>query len=149
GVKTVLLTGSLARAEAAEACRAAASGAARLVIGTHALVEERLRFARLGLVVIDEQHRFGVWQRLRLGAKASTGAAGGEAHLLVMTATPIPRSLAHALWGDLDLAVIDELPPGRRTATTRVFAPGRREQAMRALEQAVRPGAQGFVVPPR
>ncbi len=101
-------------------------GEAQLVIGTHALIEEKVEFDRLGLVVVDEQHRFGVLQRFKLMKKPSPdGTAGAEPDVLVMTATPIPRTLALSLYGDLDLSVLDELPPGRTPIVTR-RVPGER-----------------------
>ena len=107
--KVVLLTGSLDEDRKRANRGLIARGEAQLVIGTHALIEERVDFAKLGLVVVDEQHRFGVMQRFRLMKKPNAG----EPDVLVMTATPIPRTLALSLYGDLDLSVLDELPPGR------------------------------------
>src|SRR5205807_772088 len=112
-VPVTLLTGSLTGAGSVAAREAIASGQAEVVIGTHALIQESVSFQRLGLVVIDEQHRFGVEQRDALRQK------GYNPHMLVMTATPIPRTLALTLYGDLDVSVIDELPPGRQKVITR------------------------------
>ena len=119
-----------------------AAGRVPLVIGTHALLEPSVRFARLALAVVDEQHRFGVRQRLGLREK-------GEApDLLVMTATPIPRSLALTLYGDLDLSVIDELPPGRRAVRTRVVGEAGRRVAWQLLRAEVSQGRRAYVVCP-
>ncbi len=142
GVPVTLLTSSV-RAREREARRAAvASGAAACVVGTHALVQEGVEFRRLGLAVVDEQHRFGVEQRARLRAK-------GEApDMLVMTATPIPRTLALTLYGDLDVSVLDELPPGRRPVKTVARTASRRREIYAFLRDQVREGRQVYVVCP-
>jgi len=142
GVPVTLLTSSV-RAREREARRAGvASGAAACVVGTHALVQEDVEFRRLGLAVVDEQHRFGVEQRARLRAK-------GEApDMLVMTATPIPRTLALALYGDLDVSVLDELPPGRRPVKTVARTESRRREIYAFLRDQVREGRQAYVVCP-
>ncbi len=113
-----------------------------LVIGTHALIQESVSFDRLGLVIIDEQHRFGVGQRARLREK------GAHPHVLVMTATPIPRTLCLTVYGDLDLSVIDELPPGRTPVTTKVVFPSQREQVYAAVTRELAQGRQAYVVFP-
>ncbi|MGQ9525896.1 MAG: ATP-dependent DNA helicase RecG, partial [Armatimonadota bacterium] len=113
-----------------------------VVVGTHALLEEAVRFARLGLVVIDEQHRFGVVQRALLRAK------GTNPDVLVMTATPIPRTLALTVYGDLDVSIIDELPPGRRPVRTHWKTPAEREKVYAAVRDLVRKGRQAYVVCP-
>ncbi len=118
------------------------SGEVKLVIGTHALIEDPVRFADLQLIVIDEQHRFGVNQRALLREK------GENAHLLVMTATPIPRSLALSVYGDLDLSVIDEMPPGRKPVRTFVLRPVERERAYTLVEKQVAAGEQAFMIYP-
>jgi ATP-dependent DNA helicase RecG len=118
------------------------AGEIGIIIGTHALIEKEVRFARLGLVVIDEQHRFGVEQRSALRQK------GFNPHMLVMTATPIPRTLALTLYGDLDLSVIDELPPGRQEIKTKWFSPAQRDSAYRFLRKQVSEGHQGFIICP-
>jgi ATP-dependent DNA helicase RecG len=142
GVPVTLLTSSL-RAREREARRAAvASGAAPCVVGTHALVQEGVGFRRLGLAVIDEQHRFGVEQRARLRAK------GEHPDLLVMTATPIPRTLALTLYGDLDVSVLDELPPGRRPVKTVARTESRRPQIYEFLRKQIAEGRQAYVVYP-
>src|SRR6266849_2654668 len=114
GYRVVLLTGSLEEDRKREIRRHIAQGNAQLVIGTHALIEEKVEFGKLGLVIVDEQHRFGVMQRFRLMKKPSPGAkADPDPDVLVMTATPIPRTLALTIYGDLDSSVLNELPPGR------------------------------------
>ena len=119
-----------------------ASGEIKLIIGTHALIEAPVSFANLELVVVDEQHRFGVEQRAELRAK------GANPHLLVMTATPIPRSLALTVYGDLDLTVMDELPPGRQQVGTYVLLPRERERAYALVRNQVQQGRQAFMVFP-
>ena len=135
-----LLTGSAAGAAAAR--RRLARGEVDLAVGTHALIQESVRFRRLGLAVIDEQHRFGVGQRRRLQLK------GAAPDLLIMTATPIPRSLALTVYGDLSLSIIDELPPGRSPITTRVVPAGRRDRVYDWLRQRLARGGQAYVVFP-
>jgi ATP-dependent DNA helicase RecG len=142
GVETALLTRGLSRERRARVLAGLADGRVRLAIGTHALLEERVRFARLALAIVDEQHRFGVRQRLGLREK-------GEApDLLVMTATPIPRSLALALYGDLDLSTLDELPPGRRPVSTRVVGESGRRAAWELVRAEVSQGRRAYVVCP-
>ncbi|MGH9431930.1 MAG: ATP-dependent DNA helicase RecG [Terriglobia bacterium] len=119
-----------------------AQGTARLVLGTHALIEGDVQFAKLGLVVVDEQHRFGVLQRYELIRK------GPAPHVLVMTATPIPRTLALTCYGDLDFSVIDELPPHRTPIVTRVFEESERERAYEVIRQKVSTGEQAYAVYP-
>ncbi len=139
--EAVLLTGRLAAVERRRALEAVASGRAPLVVGTHALIQEGVRFPRLGLVVVDEQHRFGVRQRMALGEQ-------GRPDILVMSATPIPRSMALTLYGDLELSLLDELPPGRTPVRTLLKSGGRREEAYRAVERELAAGRQGYVVYP-
>ena len=141
-VPVALLTGSTPERQRQAVLRDLATGAVKLVVGTHALLEEPVNFFRLGLVVIDEQHRFGVHQRSRLLNK-------GEApHLLTMTATPIPRTLALSIHGDLEVSQIDELPPGRQPVTTTVLTPGERGQAYGAIRTAASRGERAYVVLP-
>jgi ATP-dependent DNA helicase RecG len=121
-----------------------ATGAVDVVVGTHALLSGEIRFANLGLVVVDEQHRFGVAQRLRLGSRDSTR----RPHLLVMTATPIPRSLALVLYAGLDLTTIDAKPPGRLPATTLMLSRKNRTKVLRQLERALDAGGRAYVVCP-
>lgn len=141
-VRVRLLTGRLGAAARREALAEIASGDAQIVVGTHALIQEAVEFHRLGLVVIDEQHRFGVRQRLAL-------AEMGEApDVLVMSATPIPRSLALTLYGDLDISVLDERPPGRRPVTTRWRPERARERVFDFVREQVRRGRQAYIVYP-
>ncbi len=144
GLRIALLTGATSRPERAALLTRARAGALDLLIGTHALLGEGVHFRRLGLVVVDEQHRFGVRQRALLRDK------GSAPHLLVMTATPIPRTLALTLFGELDVSVLDELPPGRTPPQTRLFAGPRSLAAARAaLADLVRGGRSAFVVCPQ
>ncbi len=142
GLEVELLTGSLDRSRARECLAGLAEGRVRLAVGTQALIQEGVRFKDLGLAVIDEQHRFGVFQRSGLTAK------GEGTHLLTMTATPIPRSLALSVYGDLDLSILDEKPPGRKTAITRILPPRRIGRAWQAVQGAVGQGLQAYVVLP-
>ena len=137
-----LLLGSTPESEKASIRERLAAGEIRVVIGTHALLEPGVKFAHLDLAIIDEQHRFGVEQRAALRAK------GGTPHLLVMTATPIPRSLALTVYGDLDLSLLDEMPPGRKPVTTRVMTPTERERAYSFITSQLRLGHQAFIVCP-
>ena len=136
------LTGSVPAAKRRDVLADLATGATHLVVGTHALVEEAVRFHRLGLVVIDEQHRFGVLQRATLRAK------GLSPDVLVMTATPIPRTLALTAYGDLDVSVIRELPPGRQPIVTRATPESRREDVYREARTVLGEGRQVYVVYP-
>jgi ATP-dependent DNA helicase RecG len=144
-LRTALLTASVPRAEAEPLRADLAAGRIDLVVGTHALLQEGVGFRSLAFVVIDEQHRFGVRQRAALAAKA---AEGKPPHTLVMTATPIPRTLALTVWGDLDLSVIDELPPGRSPVATVLLRAGEGERVMRLLRETVLRGEQAYVVYP-
>ena len=137
-----LLTGSLGAREKRKIQKLAGEGGVQLVIGTHALIQKGVEFQRLGLVVVDEQHRFGVLQRSALRQK------GANPHVLVMTATPIPRTLALTLYGDLDLSVIDELPPGRVAIETKWLEPTQRQAAYNFVRRKVGEGRQAFVVCP-
>jgi ATP-dependent DNA helicase RecG len=137
-----LLTGSVSQSDRAKIYDEIASGTARIVIGTHALIQEGLSYDNLGLVVIDEQHRFGVTQRASLRQK------GHNPHVLVMTATPIPRTLALTIYGDLDISTIDELPPGRKEIVTKWMAPAERERAYAFLRARVLESQQAFIVCP-
>ncbi len=142
--KVVLLTGSLDEDRKRANRGMIARGEAQLVIGTHALIEERVDFAKLGLVVVDEQHRFGVLQRFRLMKKPNAG----EPDVLVMTATPIPRTLALSLYGDLDLSVLDELPPGRTPILTRQVSDDLAPEVWEMVREQVGLGHQAYVVYP-
>jgi len=137
-----LLLGPMKAAEKRKALARIASGEASYIIGTHALFQEAVAFRQLQLVVVDEQHRFGVRQREALKQK------GLDPHWLVMSATPIPRSLALALFGDLEQSVLDELPPGRQPITTRLLEPGGAERAWAIMERELNAGRQAFVVSP-
>ena len=137
-----LLVSARKQSEKEEVKRRIANGTAQLVLGTHALIEGNVQFRKLGLVVVDEQHRFGVLQRYELIRK------GPSPHVLVMTATPIPRTLALTCYGDLDLSVIDELPPHSSPIVTKVFEESEREQAYEAIRQKVRAGGQAYAVYP-
>lgn len=137
-----LLTGDTANGERAEIHEKLASGEIKALIGTHALLEEPVTFANLQLTVIDEQHRFGVEQRAILRSK------GNNPHLLVMTATPIPRSLALTLYGDLDLSVMDEMPAGRQPVQTFVLTPQERERAYSLIRTQIKDGRQAFIIYP-
>ena len=138
GLKTELLTGG----PKARQLEGIASGETVIVIGTHALIQEGVRFKKLGFAVIDEQHKFGVMQRSLLRKK------GAMPDLLVMTATPIPRSLAMTLYGDLDCSVIDELPPGRRPVMTKLFEADRKKEIYSLLREEIEKGRQAYVVYP-
>jgi ATP-dependent DNA helicase RecG len=169
GYRVVLLTGSLGDDRKREIRRHIAQGSAQLVIGTHALIEQKVEFAKLGLVVVDEQHRFGVLQRFKLmnkttdgyvetqtGTKAGVGTGDSpvrersspEPDVLVMTATPIPRTLALTLYGDLDASVLDEMPPGRVPIVTRRISDERSSEVWDFLRKHVAAGHQAYVVYP-
>jgi ATP-dependent DNA helicase RecG len=172
GYRIVLLTGSVEEDRKREIRRHIAQGNAQLVIGTHALIEQKVEFAKLGLVIVDEQHRFGVMQRFKLMKKSSDEAAGtkhvgadaavtnnvrpaeqgsatlGEPDVLVMTATPIPRTLALTLYGDLDISVLDEMPPGRTPIVTRRVSDDRAEEVWQFVGKQVAAGHQAYVVYP-
>lgn len=143
-IKVGYLTGRQRAAQRREQLAATASGAHSLVVGTHALFQEEVEFADLGLVVIDEQHRFGVHQRLSLRSKGRQG--GLRPHQLVMTATPIPRTLAMSAYADLDSSIIDELPPGRKPVTTVVVSNDRRDQVSERVKAACHEGRQAYWV---
>jgi ATP-dependent DNA helicase RecG len=151
GYRIVLLTGSLEADRKREIRRHIAQGNAQLVIGTHALLEEKVEFAKPGLVIVDEQHRFGVLQRLKLMKKSGDGSDDknpAEPDVLVMTATPIPRTLALTLYGDLDLSVLDELPPGRTPIVTRRITDDRSPEVWDFVRKQVAKGHQVYVVYP-
>ncbi len=147
GCRIVLLTGSLEQERKRDVRRHIAQGNANLVIGTHALIQNRVEFEKLGLVVVDEQHRFGVMQRLKLMKKADE-ASDPEPDVLVMTATPIPRTLALTLYGDLDVSVLDELPPGRTPVITRSVPDERAPEVWDFVRKQVAAGHQAYVVYP-
>ncbi len=146
GYTAELLISGLKQAEKAAARERIRTGEARLVIGTHALIEDEVEFARLGFVAIDEQHRFGVLQRKRLMDKAAK--TGFAPHVLVLTATPIPRTLSLTLYGDLDVSVLDELPPGRTPIETRMTTEKHLPGVWDSLRREVQAGHQGYIVYP-
>jgi len=146
GVRVALLTGRLTGRARASLLQSAASGEIGVLIGTHALFEENVVFSRLALAIIDEQHRFGVHQRFRLRDKGAK--EGRVAHQLVMTATPIPRTLAMSAYADLDVSVIDELPPGRTPVKTVVMPEARRDEVVARIHQSCREGRQAYWVCP-
>jgi ATP-dependent DNA helicase RecG len=143
-----LLTGSLDDAAKREARGRIYRGETQLAIGTHALIEEKVDFDNLGLVIVDEQHRFGVQQRFRLMKKPGADGRSAEPDVLVMTATPIPRTLALTLYGDLETSVIDELPPGRTPVVTRRTTEERAEDVWAFVRKQVAAGQQAYIVYP-
>jgi ATP-dependent DNA helicase RecG len=150
GVNVVWLTGSLKKKEKAEAQAMIEAGRARLVIGTHAVIQEAVQFPKLGLVIVDEQHRFGVAQRLALRNKGMGGDGNASVvpHQLMMSATPIPRTLAMTYYADLEVSVIDELPPGRTPIATRVIDQNRRDEVIARIHTAALEGRQAYWVCP-
>ncbi len=176
GYRVVLLTGSLEEDRKRETRRHIAQGNAQLVIGTHALIEQKVEFAKLGLVIVDEQHRFGVMQRFKLMKKSADGSGNGhvgaaapstslrtgpgrpaeqslavspgEPDVLVMTATPIPRTLALTLYGDLDISILDEMPPGRTPIVTRRVSDDRADEVWQFVRKQIAAGHQAYVVYP-
>jgi ATP-dependent DNA helicase RecG len=162
GVPVAWLTGSLKKREKASARDAIESGIAKLAIGTHALIQEDVHFARLGLAIVDEQHRFGVGQRLALRFKARTAVAESsdvsrsvtsramprEPHQLMMSATPIPRTLAMTYFADLDVSTIDQLPPGRKPIVTKLVDASRRDEVIARVRSAIAEGRQAYWVCP-
>ncbi len=141
-VTVVLLTGRMSAAEKRAATAALADGTAHIVVGTHALIQEHISFHKLGLAIIDEQHRFGVRQRLALTE------LGADADTLVMSATPIPRSLALTIYGDLDLSVLDELPPGRQRVRTALREAAGRARVYEFIHEEIKQGRQAYIVYP-
>jgi len=145
GVEVRLLTGSTKRSERKEIHEGLENGTIGIIVGTHALIEDNVIFHKLGIAIVDEQHRFGVDQRAKLWAKTSCGV---PPHVLVMTATPIPRTLAMTLYGDLDISVIDEMPPGRKPVQTMMITEGRRPALNKFMKEQIALGRQVFVVYP-
>jgi ATP-dependent DNA helicase RecG len=145
GVRVELLTGSTGTAKRRDIHAGLQDGSLGVLIGTHALIEDNVQFKALGLAVVDEQHRFGVDQRARLWSK---GAGGIPPHVLVMTATPIPRTMAMTLYGDLDVSVIDEMPPGRKPVTTLCVGEGKRHAMHNFIRDEIAKGRQAFIVYP-
>ena len=154
GLRVAWLTGSQKKKEREGMSAAAENGEAALVIGTHAVISEKVRFKRLALAIIDEQHRFGVAQRLALRGKAvGDGAAAGssvarEPHMLMMSATPIPRTLAMSYYADLDVSTLDELPPGRTPIVTKLVAEHRRDEVIDRIQSQLAQGRQVYWVCP-
>lgn len=142
GINVVILTGSMKAKDKRRAYDLISTGVADIVIGTHAIIQENVEFFDLAMVVADEQHRFGVEQRAKLAAK------GNNPHILIMSATPIPRTLALILYGDLDISVIDELPPGRKTVKTYAVGENMRKRIYAFLQKNVNEGMQAYVVCP-
>ncbi|MCE2979717.1 MAG: ATP-dependent DNA helicase RecG, partial [Betaproteobacteria bacterium] len=155
GVEVAWLAGSLTKKKRAAACARLAAGEASIAVGTHALFQQGVDFSKLALAIVDEQHRFGVNQRLALrgkgldaGAASASTASPAEAHLLMMTATPIPRTLAMACYADLDVSTIDELPPGRSPIATRLVGDHRRDEVIQRVRDACMQGRQAYWVCP-
>ncbi|MGB2330494.1 MAG: ATP-dependent DNA helicase RecG, partial [Pseudomonadales bacterium] len=144
GIAPRLITGSLKPSLRREHLAALNSGEAEMVIGTHALFQEGVEFSKLGLIIIDEQHRFGVHQRMALRDKGRENES--TPHQLIMTATPIPRTLTMTLYANMDCSIIDELPPGRTPIETRVLANHKRQSVMARLKEACGAGAQAYWV---
>jgi ATP-dependent DNA helicase RecG len=150
GVQLTWLSGSQKKKERAAAAADIASGVTRVAVGTHALFQEGIEFQSLGLAIVDEQHRFGVRQRLALRAKGSgaKGAPSAEPHQMMMSATPIPRTLSMSYYADLDVSLIDELPPGRKPVMTKLIAAERRDEVLARVRDACRAGRQAYWVCP-
>ena len=148
GVNIAWMTGSLTAKARREAAAAVAEGSVQLVVGTQALIQDHVEFHRLGLSIVDEQHRFGVGQRLALTKKGETVRGRIVPHQLNMSATPIPRTLAMTFFADLDVSVIDELPPGRTPVVTKLVSDARREEVIAHIAQAARAGRQAYWVCP-
>jgi ATP-dependent DNA helicase RecG len=149
-LRVELLTGIVKGKRRQEVLDGLMDGTVHILVGTHAIIEDNVQFARLGMVVVDEQHRFGVKQRAKLWEKGTTDGVSAPAipHVLVMTATPIPRTLAMTLYGDLDVSVIDELPPGRKPIVTHHFFDNRQPQLFDGMRQQMQLGRQVYVVFP-
>ncbi len=148
GVTVAWLGGNLAAKPKREALGKVADGSAQIVIGTHALFQDNVEFSKLGLAIVDEQHRFGVRQRLALRQKGAKGGARAQPHQLMMSATPIPRTLAMSYYADLDVSVIDELPPGRTPIATRLVSDARRDEVIQRVRDACMNGSQAYWVCP-
>ncbi|MBT6717234.1 MAG: ATP-dependent DNA helicase RecG [Nitrospina sp.] len=142
GIELALVTGTLKGKERKAIYQDIETGKTRIIVGTHSLVQKEIQFKQLGLAVVDEQHRFGVLQREAIGKK------GNHPHLLIMTATPIPRSLALTIYGDMDVSFLDEFPPGRQPIATRVFYEKQQDKAYALMESELNMGRQAFVVCP-
>lgn len=147
-VRVELLTGSMPATDRESALRRIASGEVDLVIGTHALISDRVEFHSLALVVIDEQHRFGVEQRAKLRVKGGKEHESETPHVIVMTATPIPRTIGLTIFGDLDISTIDQLPPGRKPVTTKMVTREQRRTVYSWVQDKIKQGDQAFIVVP-
>ena len=148
GIKVVWLTGSLKLKQKRTVLAEIAAGEAQIAIGTHALFQDDVEFKKLGLAIVDEQHRFGVRQRLALRLKGTTKGTAAQPHQLMMSATPIPRTLAMSFYADLDVSVIDEMPPGRSPVATRLVADTRRDEVIQRIRDACVAGSQAYWVCP-
>jgi len=153
-LKIAFLSGSLPQREAEKIIQKTAAGEIQILIGTHSIIQERVKFKNLALAVVDEQHRFGVRQRAKLacperGRRADSEAAGKIPHFLSMTATPIPRTLALALYGDLDISRLDEMPKGRQKIVTKIVSSAKRKVAYQFIRKQIKNGRQAFVICPR
>jgi ATP-dependent DNA helicase RecG len=148
GVTSALLTSSTPARERKVSLEQIANGEIQFIVGTHALIQDDVRAPRMGLGVIDEQHRFGVMQRLSLKQLVGDGTAAREPHMLLMSATPIPRSLAMVLYGDMEVSYLDEMPPGRTPITTKVYGERERKQLYSLVLEELKRGHQAFVVLP-
>ncbi|HEV2008922.1 MAG TPA: ATP-dependent DNA helicase RecG, partial [Burkholderiales bacterium] len=148
GITVVWLAGSLARKHKRETLAQVATGEAQIAIGTHALFQDEVEFKNLGVAIVDEQHRFGVRQRLALRLKGTRAGATAQPHQLMMSATPIPRTLAMSYYADLDVSVIDEMPPGRTAVATRLVADTRRDEVIQRVRDACIAGSQAYWVCP-
>jgi ATP-dependent DNA helicase RecG len=148
GVSVTWIAGGLRKKDKAAALDAIASGRSQIAVGTHALFQEEVRFNNLALAIVDEQHRFGVHQRLALRMKGTRTGKGAQPHQLMMSATPIPRTLAMSYYADLDVSVIDEMPPGRTPVATRLVSSTRRDEVIRRVRDACITGRQAYWVCP-
>ncbi|MGH9577137.1 MAG: ATP-dependent DNA helicase RecG, partial [Terriglobales bacterium] len=148
GIAVAWLSGSLRAREKREALARVAAGEPAVVVGTHALIQEDVRFHDLALVIVDEQQRFGVHQRLQLRMKGARPNRGAQPHQLMMSATPIPRTLAMTYYADLDVSVIDRMPPGRKPVTTKLFLDTRRAEVIQRVRDACLAGGQAYWVCP-
>jgi ATP-dependent DNA helicase RecG len=148
GVRVTWLAGALRKNERLAALEATADGTTQIAIGTHALFQEDVRFEKLALAIVDEQHRFGVHQRLALRLKGTHAESGAQPHQLMMSATPIPRTLAMSFYADLDVTAIDELPPGRTPIATKLVSNARRDEVIQRVRDACVAGSQAYWVCP-
>ncbi|HYH41150.1 MAG TPA: ATP-dependent DNA helicase RecG, partial [Burkholderiales bacterium] len=148
GVRVTWIAGGLRKREKIAALEAIAGGGTQVAVGTHALFQDEVRFENLALAIVDEQHRFGVHQRLALRMKGTRSGKGAQPHQLMMSATPIPRTLAMSYYADLDVSVIDEMPPGRTPVATRLVSAARRDEVIQRVRDACVEGSQAYWVCP-